>query len=199
MKQFKSLSLKKYRHNKGLTLVELLIAICIFSLVVLGFSSIETFSRYHVLSSDRRIKLQNDASYVLEHMAKYIGEAIGDANNAAVSIEDSNRRIEVYADLASDGSSPGDGQRGTEGDRWLAYQFSGSPDYEVRYYSDYVGSPASYEVLSRKTSAFSCSLTDNYVLVEITTCWNPAGTCASLDNPALSMKNRIAMPAVSTN
>jgi len=185
--------------NKSLTLIELLISVCIFSLIVVGFSNIDTFSRYHVLSSDRRIKLQNDAAYVLEHMAKNISKAIGDANNRAVVIEDSNHRVKIYVDLASNGYSSGDGQRGTEGDRWIAYQYSGSPDYEMRYYSDYVDSPGSYEVISRKISSFSGSFSDNYVLAEVGTCWNPAVACGSLDNLALSMINRIYMPSVSTN
>ncbi|MDP3731694.1 MAG: prepilin-type N-terminal cleavage/methylation domain-containing protein, partial [Candidatus Omnitrophota bacterium] len=206
MKQFKSVELviKQYKRSRGLTLIELLIALSLFTLIVLGFSNIDTFSRYHVMSSDRRAKLQNDASYVLEHMAKEINKAIGDVNNSAVVIEDSNRRVKIYIDLASDGSSAGDGKRGTEGDRWIAYQFTVSPNYEIRYYSDYIGNPTSYEIISRKASSFSSTYSpaNNYVEVQLTACWNPAspGTCGtSPDNPNVKMLNRINMPAVSTH
>ncbi len=205
MKQFKSVELviKQYKHSRGLTLIELLIALSLFALIVLGFSSIDTFSRYQLMSSDRRAKLQNDASYVLEYMAKEINKAIGDVNNSAVVIEDSNRRVKIYIDLASDGSSAGDGKRGTEGDRWIAYQFTVPPDYEIRYYSDYIGNPA-YDILSRKASSFSStySAANNYLEVQLTACWDPAspGTCGtSPDNPGVTLHNRIYMPAISTH
>ena len=185
----------KLHLNKSLTLVELLIAVCIFSLIVVGFSNIDTFSRYHVLSSDRRIKLQNDAAYVLEHMAKNISKAIGDANQAAVDTSSGisgDTAIKVWIDSNSNGKRDGS-------DIQIAYRYRGATDYQIWYYSDYVGSPGSYEVISRKISSFSGSLSDNYVLVEVGTCWNPAVACGSLDNLALSMTNRIYMPSVSTN
>ncbi len=184
--------------GKSVTLVELLIAICIFAVIAIGFSSIDTFSRYHVMSSDRRAKLQNDASYVLEHMAKEIGKAIGDVNQTAVSVTTigGDPAIMAWIDYNQNGK-----RDSAPSDRQIAYRYRGASNYQIWYYSDYTGSPGSYDILSRKISAFSCSCssTDNYVLAEVTTCWNPAATCGTLDNPALVMKNRIYMPAVSTN
>ncbi len=186
------------RHNKSVTLVELLIAICIFSLIVIGFSSIDTFSQYHVITSDRRAKLQNDASYVLEHMAKEIGRAIGDANQSAVSVTtiDGDPAIIVWIDYNQDGK-----RDSVPSDRQIAYRYRSSPDYQMRYYSDYSGS-SSYEIISRSIYGFTRSLTDDYVSVEVSVCYDPDGSpaaCGSLNNPALVMKNRIYMPAVSTH
>jgi len=196
------------RLNKSVTLVELLIAVCIFALIVIGFSSIDTFSRYHVVSSDRRAKLQNDASYVLEHMAKEIGKAIGDVNNSTVDTANigGDAAVQVWIDYNQNG------QRDA-GDREIAYRFTGSPAaYQIKFCPECTNGPCtncnpnwnSTEILSSRISSFTStySSTDNYVGINITACWdaqNNPGTCGSLDNPRLEMKNRINMPAVSTH
>ena len=216
MRQFKSvaIAIKQYKQYRGLTLIELLIAVSIFSLIVVGFSNIDTFSRYHVMSSDRQVKLQNDASYVLEHMAKNItgtgtlGGAIGDINQPPVNLTTigGDNAIKVWIDYNPNG------QRDAS-DREIAYRFTGSPAaYQIKFCPECTNGPCtncnpnwnSTEILSSRISTFTptYSSTDNYIDIDITACWDPDGspvTCSSLDNPALSMKNRISMPAVSTN
>jgi len=180
--------------------MELLLAATIVAVIIIGISSIEIYSHYHLLSSDRKISLQNDAFYILEDMASRINRAVGDADNSAIVIEDSNRRVKAYIDLAVDGSSAGDGKRATQGDRWTAYEFD-DEDKEMRYYAAY---PGSYEVISRKVFSFSADYdqADNFLQVQLTTCWDPDETpnaCGSPENPVLSLRNRISMPFVSTN
>ena len=65
------------RRNKSLTLFELIVALTLFSMMILGFASLDTFGRHHVISSERRAKMQNGLSFVLEHMTKHIADAIG--------------------------------------------------------------------------------------------------------------------------
>ena len=219
MQQFNNLTIGQYNNKKGVTLLELIIAVCIFTLIVIGFSSIDTFSRYHVVSSDRRVKLQNDASYVLEHMAKHItgidtqGGAIGDVTNTPTSSPVSltfiggENAIVINIDYNNNGKWDG-----TSTDRQIAYRYSAA-NYEIWYYSPYSGgTPGSPEVITSKkirpnfSSTTSqptyCSYStsapyNDYIEVQIGACWDPAGTCGTPDNPALSMKNRIYMPAVS--
>ncbi|MBU4346464.1 MAG: hypothetical protein KKH29_03965 [Candidatus Omnitrophica bacterium] len=189
--------------NKSVTLLELLIAITLIGLVALGFSSIDLFSRHHVLTADRRAQIQNDVSYVLDHMAKEINKAIG---NRVITGEDpidldniaGDIAIRIYVDLAADGQSPGDGQIGTQGDRWRAYRFNGVAN-QIWYYSDY---PGSYEVISRKILDFAPSsiVSDNFVEITVTARCDPTDTTSSIiDNPSITMSTRIKMPSVSTN
>ena len=70
----------------GLTLIELLVSMILMSLVVLGLSSIDTFSRHHVISSDKRVKVQNEVSYTLEYMSKYVQQSIGDISNPPIRV-----------------------------------------------------------------------------------------------------------------
>jgi len=60
------------RLNRAVTLMELIIAIILMSLIILSLTSIYLFSRFHVFTSDRLTKAQNEASLVLEHMTKNI-------------------------------------------------------------------------------------------------------------------------------
>ena len=177
--------------------------------MLIGFSSIDIFSRYHVVTSDRRVKLQNDASYVLEHMTKNItgtatrGGAIGDINNPPIkifyTIEGVNKIIIIRINVDWNNNGKWDGTSGTSPDKQIAYRYN-SANYEIWYYSDYSGSPADYEILSSKITAFTptYSSSNDYLEVELSACWDPAQP-SSPDNPCLSMKNRISMPAVSTH
>lgn len=139
--------------NKSITLIELLVAVSILGLLVIGLSNIDTFSHFQVISSDRRAKLQHDAAYVLEHMSRQIARAIGnervygaetviqtidnDPDAEAGGVE--TRLVKIYID-AGDGTdpdgmgplppSPPNGKREAPknnpesyDDHWIAYRF----------------------------------------------------------------------------
>jgi len=218
MQQFNSLTIEQYNNKRGLTLVELLIAVCIFALIVIGFSSIDTFSHYHVMSSDRRAKLQNDASYVLEHMAKEISKAIGDVNQTTVDTSgiSGDAAVKVWIDgnpYSIPPTSPNGRRDAYPTDCQIAYRFRGATTGEIWYCPECTndsctacnpswGDPSHPEnILSKRVSSFSpiYSSGNDYVEIQLTACWNPAVTCGTLDNPQLTMKNRIYMPAVSTH
>lgn len=183
------------RYKKSVTLIELLIAITLMGLVVLAFSSIDLFSRYHVITSDRRAKLQNEVSYILEHMTKEISKAIGDVNQPPVDISSSGNYTTLKVNIDYNQNSKRDS---IPPDRSIAYVYISSPDYEMRYYPDY---PSTLEIISqKKISGFTPTLTENYVNITITACWDPDGSpvaCGTPDNPNVTMSTRIKMPAVS--
>ena len=70
--------------NKSLTLLELLIALGLFSVIVLTFTSIQYFSHFHVVTSGRQSLLQNEISFALEHMAKFVSQAPGYPDSPAI-------------------------------------------------------------------------------------------------------------------
>ncbi len=206
--------MKQYSRISGLTLLELIISISIFAVIALGFASIDTFSRYQAITSDRRAKLQNEASYVLEHMAKNItgtgtrGGAIGDINQTPVNLTTiaGDNAIIIQIDYSNNGRWDG-----IPTDKQVAYRYRPAPNYEIWYYSNYTDSPAAYEVIASKNIRpdFGSDISqptyrtynsgNNYIDVQITACWDPAGTCGTSDNPQVTMKSSIYMPAASTN
>jgi len=194
--------------KKSITLLELLIAITLLSVIVLGFTSIDLFSRFHVLTADRRAKVQNEVSYVLEHMAKNItgtnirGGAIGNINALPINRANigGNSAIRIRID------SNNNGQLDVQ-DIEIAY-VKLSNNYQIWYYSDYTNQANSYDIISRVISSnFSNTYvvydnTTNFIGVTIIGCWNPSGSpyaCGTSDNPNVRMQNSIKMPSVSTN
>ncbi len=128
----------------GLTLVELLIALVLTAMVIVGFVSIDFFGRYQMLTADRRSKVQNEAGRVLDHMSKGVMRAIGNesvygANTVArIDVTASSRQISFYID------GDGDGRRDTpinnpplNTDRWISYRWdsNGAPgnQNQIRY------------------------------------------------------------------
>lgn len=202
--------------DKSVTLLELLIALVLMSLIVLGFSSIDLFSRYHVITSDRRVKIQNEASLGLEHMTKQISRAIGnEIADGANQVVDTTAiagdpAIRVYVDANGNGkkdSSPSD--------YWIAYRFTGATgnpntQYQIWYYSNYVNPGSPYETIARNITLFtpikpinsSNQLNNNFITIQLTACWNPATAVlpnGAADNPCVSMNTNIKMPSVSAN
>jgi Tfp pilus assembly protein PilV len=104
---------KKY----GLSLIELLVSVVLMSLVLLGFFTIDLFSRNHVVTADRRAKVQNDISNALEHMSKYIQRSNGNRNRNAIQALANGFR--VYIDLRNTPSVFTD-------DGYLDYTLSGN-------------------------------------------------------------------------
>jgi type II secretory pathway pseudopilin PulG len=91
------------RRNRAVTLIELIVAIGLISVIVLGLASMELFSRYHVISADRRAQLQNEASIALEHMYKHISNAIGSVADPPCQPYADNRGIRVRVDSNQNG------------------------------------------------------------------------------------------------
>lgn len=200
--------------------MELLIALAVTSILILYFFAIEKIGRQDLFTVSRRAKVQNEVSYVLGHMSKYLPRTIG---SRSISAQDpvstatisGDAALRFFVDLASDCSSPGDGQwSSTSGcDRWQAYRYrssSASPTtdrYQIWYYAYCPGSDCgteSYEVIARHITVFNCTLTDNYVDVSITGCWDPTqpaslGACGSANNPSVTMNAYINMPSVTAN
>ena len=196
--------------RKSVTLIELLIAISLLAVMILGINSIDVFSRFHFFSTDRRAKLQNDVSYCLEHMTKYFFYAIGNeslpgmANSVVfISPNSSNTSIlSVFVD--ANGSGVKDA-----GDTWSGYLFN-SNAHKLTYYAQCADSACSIAagsplVLSSKITAFSAvkDFTKGpYVNVSLTACWDPTqttATCGTSDNPSVTMATSLALPSVSNN
>ena len=208
------------RTSRAVTLLELLVAIILLSIVVLALSNIQIFSRYHVITADRRAKLQNEVSFALEHMSKHIGQVIGHVNAPAVKTYNDNRGIRFRVDTNNNAMVD-------DTDRWEAY-YQPAVSNEIRFY-DNVGNvdtlpPVNggeviathvlsdgnglifqkFQVVSPNTVATTVAiganafLNDNILDVKITSRWDPKKD-ASQDNAEVSMDAKINMSSVSTH
>jgi Tfp pilus assembly protein PilW len=188
--------------NKSVTLLELLLAVALMSLVVLGFTSIDMFSRQNVVSSDRRARIQNAVAFCMAHMSKNIAKAVGSKNNPPTTVPDtigSDSAIKIWVDSNDNGKLDA-----STIDKQIAYAYNATT-YQLKYYANFTDAPASSEILSDKivsdlgVSNVTYSSTNNYIGIKIKGRWIPSDANVTPDNPEVSMYTFISMPAVSVN
>jgi len=75
-----------YRAKAGLTLVEMMIAMLLLSIVFLAASSLCVASQRFYLTSSNRVIISNEAQFVIQHIYKYAMKGIGDKNTPAFQI-----------------------------------------------------------------------------------------------------------------
>jgi Tfp pilus assembly protein PilV len=169
--------------QKSVSLIELLIALVLFSIIVLSFTSIDLFSRRNVLTADMRATLQNELSHTLEHMSKNILRAGCDGNNPPFSLSGSPLTgFKIRVDFNNTPANLND-------DTWVSYTLSGntlSCDNEVL--SSHIVAGVSN---NDPTSGFYFFFTDNSSVIEISLLarYKPA-TQPDATNPQEVMRTR---------
>ncbi|MDD2703540.1 MAG: prepilin-type N-terminal cleavage/methylation domain-containing protein [Candidatus Omnitrophica bacterium] len=190
-------------NDKAVTLIELLISLVILGLVMVGFSSLDLFSSRQVVAANKILKTQNDAAYITEFIVKETMKAVGDFASPPV------RMISVGGEtgIAFKIDVNENGRWDSPPDKEVAFVYRGAPDYEMRYYSDFSGVPGSYAAISRNAymvPQFGPVITDDYLTMEIATCWDPqnaktSDACGSPNNPVSRVRSRILIPAASVH
>ena len=190
-------------NKQSVTLLELVISLAILGILVLSFTSIDLFSRFHVISADRRAKIQNEASNAIEHMAKQISRGVGTVATVPVIINTppTGDRIKVRTDQNLNGII--DDNTAT---CFISYRFNAAtnqivffPQYSIAGWSN---APANEQVAAQIVAcAFTYNAANDFVTVDLTACWNPLSplTCGNPDNPSVQIRTNIKMPGVSIN
>ena len=118
----------KYRNRKlikSVTLVELIISVTVVSVVILSFYSINIFGHNQVINSQRRTKIQNELSYALEHMGRFVQQANGSRSDPGIEILPAPAqgfRVRVDFNQFPARQTPGD----SSDDAWVSYTLVGS-------------------------------------------------------------------------
>lgn len=194
--------------RRSVTLIELLIAISLLAVIILGINNIDIFSRYHFISTDRRAKLQNDVSRCLEHITKSLAQAIGNetAFGSGSAVLAAANTLAVLID------ANGNGLRDEgAGDYWVRYKLN-TGNHTLSYCRQCPDSACSScsvspeESLAKDLTVFSPTIANlisgNYIDVSISACWDPTGTigsCGSSENPSVSMATSISLPSLASN
>ena len=188
---------------RALTLMELLISLVLFSMIVLGISNIEMFCKRAFMGADRKTRVTGEATYIVEHMSKYIGQAVGHALDFPVSNSVPIAGCDVLTRVWIDSNQTGVKDNG---DCQIVYCFN-STSHTFRFYPNYLTLPdmvtnnTTNEILSRNMLSYNATFGTNmtYVDLNITTCWNASIPGVGVDNPRVTMQTRIVMQSVSIN
>lgn len=197
----------------GFTLLELLVIVSLIGVVALSFFSIFIFGNTQAVTAERRVKVQNDLSLAIDHMAKHIAMAVGNEQlyGAGTTIVlNPGTMLSAYIDA---GTPPNGIRDSGPPDYWIAYRRSAGAaiDYCARCSNSACGSCTSgWETLTNANRILSVGgfnitkpggsgmLNQNYIDVTLIGRYK-ADSAASSENPQVEMKNRIALPMVSTH
>jgi hypothetical protein len=196
------------------TLLELIIAMVLLVIIMLGFVSIDLFSRHHLFTADKRTKLQNELSLIAEHISKDVMRSTGDINNPGLFFGTTpapyNENMLVIR--IDQNNTPGD----YSDDLLVGYARDGRvnhagevfycPDTNYNHRAGEDGGEVRHQVLARHipTNAFNATLildpvsgTPIGVNVNITARENISQP-ASLDNPEVNMRSTAYSRSTST-
>ena len=201
-----------FSSRKSVTLVELIVAIVLLSVMILGINSINVFSHFQLANADRRVKVQNDVSRCLEHISKYLSKTIGnEASLGADSAIYTNPGSTILAGLIdTNGNGVSEATAGL--DKWASHTFD-SNAHTLTYCNQCSGATGpscsgvcagTSEVLANDITAFSAAKNfsqGNYVVISLTGCWQPGSSiaCGNPENPSATMSSSVPLPSVSTN
>ena len=91
-------------NRKGLTLLELLIAVVLMSVIFMGVSSLYLASRKLYVASSDKVIIGYELQYAAQHIYKYAMRGIGDKGAPAFTISAANTQLDITVhdnDLAS--------------------------------------------------------------------------------------------------
>lgn len=188
------------KRQSAMSLMELLVALSIFSFMILGITTFDIFTKTHVIAGSRLTQAQNDGSLVLEHIGKWFTRASGnEARGGANSV--------VYAPTASGVTSVLSVY--IDSLVWSGYRYNAANrtiDFCSNCSDATCGTCSATRVLiSSRVIRFLCvkpvsptnQLNDSYIDLELETCFDPsAGNCGTTMNPSVTMNSKAMMPSV---
>ncbi len=183
----------------GLSLVELLLAAAIFSLIVIAMFALAAFSYTNMLNSGRRAVLQHECSLIIDHVTKYFSQTIGyNVGDATIDgIREHNTQPWWAARLDKNGNGePDDNGAGD----WNGYRFDSTNnrvEYLITTDNDW-GAGTRETLVDGKITNFDINFSpgQNYFYVTVTAVNNPA-IAAGPTNPDVTMDAHVSMPMVS--
>jgi len=193
-----------------MTLIELLIALALFSMIILAASSMQVFGHNQLVTGQRRAKLQNELTILLGHMKRQAlrtvgASAAGPANGVAIIALGGYPSLQFYTDTTAAGGIGNGIRDASPPDRWVAYLYR-TDLHEVWYYPN-AGSASpilfggAHEVIANGITTIGWAIAANTNLVTLTGLearWIPAQACGPA-NPCVVMDSAIYMPSLSTN
>ncbi|MBN2120072.1 MAG: prepilin-type N-terminal cleavage/methylation domain-containing protein [Candidatus Omnitrophica bacterium] len=197
--------------KKGISLVELILAIALLAVIVVAATGIDVAARYFFKSSDSKTRVINDASFILEHMHKYVSRAHGHASNFGYVVADPNT-LRIRLDASVSGFTAGFTPADFTDDIWVQYRFSPSAN-RMEFCSNWDPATGScsggtgVEILSQRVIShvdpgrrvFTLSPDLTSVLVDIEARYDPAQSADVRDNPEANLRTAIFFGSHSFN
>jgi len=162
--------------KKSVTLVELIMAIALMGVVILGVSSFDVSSRHFLQASERKTQALNEATLIMDRISQDALIAVGNANAAAVTV--AGGTITINQDTNQDGIA----------DTVVSYTIVGNQIQRT------VGANA--EILTNRATGFVPAVVanSNTTQVVVTLRFNPLQPQNAFDNPLITIESSIEVP-----
>ncbi len=92
--------------KKAISLVELIIAVILMGVIILGAFSFDLASRGFFRSSETKVEVVNDLTFVLEHLHKNIMQGVGTVDNPALVWNSGSGVLTINQDDGAGGTTP---------------------------------------------------------------------------------------------
>ncbi|MFH1504267.1 MAG: hypothetical protein ABIH08_02610 [Candidatus Omnitrophota bacterium] len=193
--------------KKTLTLVEIIIAIVLLAVIVLSASAFDFVSRGFLYSADRKAKVLNEFTYVIDHFSKYIPLATGhmdlnDPNSQGLKVVGTT--IIIRADISDGITRAPIGTPDLSDDLWVSYRVNGN---NLEFCSNFDKSAGTcnigWEILTDRFIDLGFSISDpatNSGIVDITNLalrYDPTIAADSRDNPEVTIVDTGGSPTLS--
>lgn len=175
--------------KKAITLIELLIALVLFLVIIMGAVSFDLAGRRFLRSSERKTEVLNDLTFILEHLFKNVSLATGDINSEGIKVPDGDH-LRVRLDLNSP-PTPSD----YSDDLWIEYRINGN---NLEFCSDFNITNSTcrvnYEIISSRlipdispAASFSKRYPNQAVISNLRLRYNPLIPSDPAENPEVSI------------
>lgn len=173
--------------KRSVTLVELILASILLSVVILSAVSIDMTARYFFRSSDQKVQVLNDVGFLTEHVKSTVSCAHGwysDHGYDLAAIQPSS-----WLRIRLDGGTPSD----FTDDTWVQYRFDSATN-EISYCSDWNGGcTVAEKTLSNRIMdmGFSLASSDTGVLLDIGARFDPSKAADPKLNPEVNFTTTV--------
>ncbi|MCD6539232.1 MAG: type II secretion system protein [Candidatus Omnitrophica bacterium] len=187
-------------NKRTITLIELILAIVLLGVIILSATAIDVASRYFFKSSDTKVQVLNEVSFILEHIQKNASQATGWIDDPGFKLLSSTQLL-IRQD-ANNPPTPGD----FTDDTWIEYRRQGN---NFRFSPD---GGTNWETLSSRIvdnpdidgdgfpePVFSLSPSGTEVIVTLTARYDPSASLDSKTNPEVSLQTRLFLGEHSFN
>ncbi|MDP2922021.1 MAG: prepilin-type N-terminal cleavage/methylation domain-containing protein [Candidatus Omnitrophota bacterium] len=126
------------QHNKkGVTLLEILIAVLLMSVIFLAVSSLYLAARRFYITARDKAVISSEAQYAIQHIYKYAMQAMGDKNTAPFTVTANQLDIRIYTGAADPITSTAYGNSSN----YTSYSYTYNDTDKKLYFQEGSGSP----------------------------------------------------------
>lgn len=194
--------------KKSITLLELIIAMTLLGIIMLGAFSFHIAGENFFRSSEKKVAVLNDATYVLKHVAHEALKGLGDLNSGAAMSSNTTMYSEAILLINQEADVPSDPSDGA--DKTVGYGFDRRAGHEgeIFFDPDYTGGGdaggdriilTKIARLTGEGGGLLFNVAENTARIIVVLRYDPTLGISPRDNPEVTVTTTVEVPGWSLN